>query len=125
MLFVCDDLRRSPRSEFGYLPLFKRLLRDAPRSKLLVSTRDQRIAEEVSMNYETFGTLSRHGSCARNLFGQIAFGEEYVEMLNRCDVLGYLETILNVCAGLQLALCISGRSLRTAIEDLGDIHSGF
>ncbi len=41
VLFVCYDLWRSPTSEYGYLPLLKRLLVDAPRSKLLVSTRDQ------------------------------------------------------------------------------------
>ncbi len=32
ILFVCDDLFRSPSCEFGYLPLLKVLLEDAPRS---------------------------------------------------------------------------------------------
>ncbi len=125
MLFVCDDLWQSAASDFGYLPLLKRLLRDAPRSKLLVSTRDKRIAEEVSMNYETFGILPSHGPSARSLLGQIAFGDEHIEIMNIPDVQGDVGAILKVCAGLQLALCMAGRALKTTIEDSGDIRKGF
>ena len=124
-LFVCDDMWGTTGSEFGHLRLLKRLLRFAPRSKLLISTRDKRIAEEVSMNYETFGTLPSHGPSARNLLCRIAFGDEHAKTLNRPDVLGDFETILNVCSGLQLALCMAGRALRTAIQELGDIQKGF
>ncbi len=100
VLFVCDDLWRSPTSEYGYLPLLKRLLVDAPRSKLLVSTRDQKIAKEVSENCVTFGTLLPHGPSARNLLGQFVFGETDIETLKKPDIQGYFEKILNVCAGL-------------------------
>ena len=122
VLLVCDDLWLSSASDFGYLPLLKQLLRYAPRGKLLISTRDKRIAEEVSMSYETFGTLPSHGPSARNLLGQMAFGEEHYELLKRPDVQNYFETILKVCAGLQLALCMAGRALRTERERLGDIR---
>ena len=125
VLFVCDDLWGSPTSSFGYLPLLKRLLRNAPGSKLLISTRDQRIAEEVSMSYETFGTLPPQGQSARNLLGQITFGAEHTERLKRTDIREYVETILKVCTGLQLALCMAGRTLRTAIERLGDVRMVF
>ncbi len=125
ILFVCDDLWRSPGCEFGYLPLLKRLLEGAPRSKLLVSTRDQRIAEEVSTNCETFDTLLSDRPRARNLLGHITFGKEQVEVLSRPDIQSYTETILNVCAGLQIALCMAGRALRTEIRRLGDIRKVF
>ncbi len=124
ILFVCDDLWRSPDCEFGYLPLLKRLLEDAPRSKLLVSTRDQRIAEEVSTNCERFDTLLSDRPRARNLLGQITF-EEQIEILERLDIQCHIETILNVCAGLQIALCMAGRALRTEIRRVGDIRRVF
>ncbi len=125
VLFVCDDLWRSPTREYGYLPLLKRLLVDAPRSKLLVSTRDQKIAEEVSTSCVTFGTLPPHGLRARNILGKHAFGEMPIDTLERPDIRGYVEKILNVCAGLQLALCIAGRALRIEIRRLGDIQNVF
>ncbi len=125
ILFVCDDLWRSPACEFGYLPLLKRLVEDAPRSKLLVSTRDQRIAEELSINCETFDTLLSDRPRARNLLGHITFGGEQIEVLERPDIQGHIETILNVCAGLQIALCMAGRALRTEIRRVGDIPKVF
>ncbi len=125
ILFVCDDLWGSPACDFGYLPLLKRLLKGAPRSKLLVSTRDQRIAEEVSINCETFDTLLSNRPRARNLLGRITFGKEQIEILSRPDIQGYVETILNVCAGLQIALCMAGRALRTEIRRVGDIRKVF
>ncbi len=125
ILFVCDDLWRSPAFEFGYLPLLKGLLEDAPRSKLLVSTRDQRIAEELSINCETFDTLLSDRPRARNLLGHIVFGKEQIGKLERPDIQGYIETILNVCAGLQIALCMAGRALRTEIRRVGDIRKVF
>ena len=125
ILFVCDDLWRSPGCEFGYLPLLKGLLEDAPRSKLLVSTRNQRIAEELSTNCETFNTLISDRPRARNLLGHITFGGEQIEILERPDIQDHIEVILNVCAGLQIALCMAGRALRTEIRRVGDIRKVF
>ncbi len=125
VLFVCDDLWRSPASDFGCQPLLKRLVRYAPRSVLFISTRDNRIAEEVSMSHETFGTLHSNRPSSRNLFGKIAFGDRYYEVMEKSDVLGYVRTILEVCSGLKLALCMAGRALRTAIEEFGNIQKGF
>ena len=125
ILFVCDDLWRSNACEFGYLPLLKRLLEDAPRTKLLVSTRDQRIAEEVSINCETFDTLLSDRQSARNLLGHITFGKEQIEILERPEIQDNIETILDVCAGLQIALCMAGRALRTEIRRVGDIRKVF
>ncbi len=79
ILFVCDDLWASSASDSGYLPLLKRLLVDAPHSKLLVSTRNQRIAEEVSSNCVMFGTLPSEGHTARKLLGQILLHQKYLK----------------------------------------------
>ncbi len=76
ILLVCDGLRSSPTNEFGYLPLLKDLLINAPHSKLLISTRDKMIARNLSKNKEQFGTLPPQGQSARNLFGRIAFGDK-------------------------------------------------
>ncbi len=80
VLFLCHDLWRSPASDSGYLPFFKRVLAYAPRSKLLVSTRDQEIAEKVSMNNcAMFGALPPHGPSARKLLCQVIFGNMHID----------------------------------------------
>ena len=38
ILLVCDDLWPISGSELGYVPKLKKLLRDAPRSALVIST---------------------------------------------------------------------------------------
>ena len=103
----------------------KRLLEDAPHSKLLVSTRDQKLAEEVSPNCVMFGTLPSEGHTARKLLGQNAFDDEHKDILRRPDVEEYVTTILKVCAGHQLALCMAGRGLRTRRKRLKVIRKVF
>ena len=80
VLFVCDDLWGLSRSGFGYLPHLKRLLRDAPRNKQLISKWDKKIAEEFSLKCQTFGTLSTRGHGSLNLSSEVAFGDEQIEM---------------------------------------------
>ncbi len=46
-------------------------------------------------------------------------------MQQQPDIPGYIETILNVCAGLQIALCMAGRALRTEIRRVGGIRREF
>ncbi len=48
-----------------------------------MSTRDQRIAEELSINCETFDTLLSDRPRARNLLGRIVFGKEQIDKLER------------------------------------------
>ncbi len=90
-----------------------------------MSTRDQRIAEELSIDCETFDTLLSDRPSARNLLGHIAFGREQIEILSRPDIQSQIEKILDVCAGLQIALCMAGRALRTEIRRVGDIPKVF
>ncbi len=125
VLFVWDYLWVSYESGLGYLSLLYKLMKYAPRSKMLISTRDQRIAEEITMNCETFGTLYPQEAEAQRLFGRIAFDEKHTQILNRNDIQNYLQTILEVCAGLQLALCMPGRVLRMVVKSSNNISDGF
>ena len=82
--------------------MLKHLLRDAPLSKLLISMRDQRIAEEVSLNYETFATLAYQGPSSRNLLGQISFEEEHVAILRKLVFKATFKRILESAQGYSL-----------------------
>ncbi len=125
ILLVCDDLWGSPTSKFGYLSLLRQLVRDSPDSRLLVSTRDLKIAKEVSSDFETFGPLLSEKERARNLLCQVAFGKGHNEKLKELDIEGYVTSILNICAGLQLALCMAGHALGCIVGELKDIEKGF
>ncbi len=63
--------------------------------------------EELSDSCEPFGTLPPRDPIARHLLGKVAFGDAHIEILGRPDIQEYIETILEVCAGLQLALCVA------------------
>ncbi len=77
------------------------------------------------MNYETFGNLSPQEPSAGALLSQIAFREEQNKILERPDIEGIVETIFNVCAGLQLSLCMAGRTFRTKKSRMSDIRKVF
>lgn len=47
VLLVCDDLWPREHMALGYLPVLKKLLRDAPDSGLLISTRDWNIDQHL------------------------------------------------------------------------------
>ncbi len=55
----------------------------------------------------------------------MAFGKEQIEILERPEIQSHIETILNVCAGLQIALCMAGRALRTEIRRVSAIRKLF
>ena len=120
VLLVCDDLWVTDDNELGYLPELKNLLRDAPESGLLISTRDRTIALEVSSSPVSFECVEPQGPKAREIMGKAAFGDDWQEMTSNWDAeLEYVE-ILKVCAGLPLALGIAGRGVCVDYADSGD-----
>ncbi len=59
------------------------------------------------------------------LLSQMVVGHEDIDILKIPDIHTYIEATVNVCGGLQLALCIAGRTLGTILQELGDIRKGF
>ena len=120
VLLVCDDLWATGDNELGYVPELKRLFRDAPKSGLLISTRDRTIALAVSSSPVSFECVEPQGSKAREILGRTAFGVDWQDIVSNWDAESDYEEILDVCAGLPLALGIAGSGVHADYEDSRD-----
>eukprot|EP00171_Calliarthron_tuberculosum_P007051 IDg7051t1 len=116
VLLVCDDLWPHDYNKKGYLPKIQEILRNAPKSALLISTRDRKIARRVGNPVE-FDCLEERGTKARNIFVKAAFSNTDP---NLQDVSSEVEKILDWCAGLPLALSIAGSAVNYYYEDCQD-----
>ena len=120
VLLVCDDLWPTDDSELGYVPELKKMLRDAPKSGLLISTRDRMIARAVSSSPVSFECVEPQGSKAREVLIRAAFGADWQEIISDWDAeLEYVQ-ILTVYARLPLALGIAGSGVHADYEDCRD-----
>ena len=117
VLLVCDDLWATDDNELGYLPELKKMLRDAPKSGLLISTRDRMIAHAVSSSPVSFECVEPQGSRAREILGRAAFGVDWQQITSNWNAESEYVEILTVCAGLPLALGIAGSGLNVDYED--------
>ena len=75
VLYVCDDLWPSDCSNLGYAPRLKKLLRNAPRRTLLISTRDQIMARGAGSKSIELQLLAAHGATVRETLLRAVFGE--------------------------------------------------
>ena len=120
VLLVCDDLWASEDNELGYVHELKKMLRFAPHSTLLISTRDRAIAQAVASLPVSFEALEPHGSKAKEILGTAAFGREWEQVTCDWEAESEYKQILGVCAGLPLALGIAGRGVKIDFEDSED-----
>lgn len=121
VLFVCDDLWPLPNNELGYVPELKKLLRDTPKSALLVSTRDRKIARAVGNSPVPFKSLEPLGLKAREILSTASFGKDWKYVPENWGCANEFERILHVCAGLPLLLSIAGSSISIDYEDSEDV----
>ena len=114
VLLVCDDLWATSDNELGYVRELKQMLRDAPKSGLLISTRDKIISQAVSSSPVNFECVEPLGPKAREILGRAAFGVGWEQIISNWDAKSELEYvgILKACAGLPLALGIAGSGVR-------------
>jgi len=117
ILLVCDDLWATKSSELGYVHELWRLLRNAPQSRLLVSTRDRYIASKIAESPVNFEALEARGKKAREILGKTAFGADWQPASDSAGYEEELKGILEFCAGLALALGIAGSGIRSAYRD--------
>ena len=117
VLLVCDDLWTSVDNELGYVAELKNMLRDAPKSGLLISTRDRTIAQAVSSSPVNFECVEPQGRKAREILGTAAFGPDWQQAVSDWDGGSEYVGILNVCAGLPLALGIAGSGVKEDYVD--------
>ena len=120
VLLACDDLWATGDKDLGYVPELKQLLRDAPISGLLISTRDRIIAHAVSSSAVNFECVEPQEWKAREILGRRAFCPSWQQITGGWAVeLEYVE-ILKVCAGLPLALEIVGNCVKLVHLDSKD-----
>ena len=107
-------------NELRYVAELKKVLWDAPKSELLILTRDWTISEEVSGSAVSFECVQQEGWRARNILGKVAFGDNCEEIISNLGAESEYVEILKVCSGLQLALGIAGSGLREYYGDSRD-----
>ena len=113
VVLVCQDVWATGNNELGYVRELKQKLRDAPKSGLLISTRDRTIAQAVSGSPVNFECVEPLGRKAREILGWAAFGPNWDQItFDRDAKLKYLK-ILKVCARLPLAIGIAGSALKS------------
>ena len=117
VLLVCDDLWPAVDNELGYVRELKQMLRDSPKSGLLISTRDRMIAHAVSSSPVNFECVEPRGSRARKILGKAASRDNCEEIISYWDAESEYVEIPKVCAGLPLALGIAGSGLKLDYED--------
>ena len=120
ILLVCDDFWATNDSELGYVSELKKMLRDAPKSGLLISTRDHTIAREVSSSPVSFECGDPGGPSCRDILGRAAFGVDWKQIMSGWEAESQYVEILTVCAGLPLALGIERGGVNVDNEDSGD-----
>ena len=120
VLLVCDDLWATDDNELGYVRELKQMLRDAPKSGLLILTRDRKIAKAVSSSPVSFECVDALGSEAREILGRAAFGDDWQELMPDWDAESEYAEILKVYAGLPLASGIAGSGVNAEYEDSKD-----
>ena len=119
-LLVCDDLWATDDNELGYVPELKNFLRDAPKSVLLISTRDWMIARAVSSSPMSFEFVEPKGPRARKILCKTAFGDNWEEITSNWNAESEFAGLLDVCAGLPLALGIAGSGVNEEYEETKD-----
>jgi hypothetical protein len=114
-LFICDDLWSSATRKSGFIADLNEFARLCDASCFLFSTRDKDIASHASSDPVAFKAREPRGQEATEMFRKHAKMKETVlqGMGETGDVaLAYL---LDMCAGLPLALTIAGRSIARSL----------
>ena len=120
VLLVCDDLWATEHHQLGFVRELKQMLRLAPKSGLLISSRVRMILLAASSSPVSFDCAEPQGSKAREILGRAAFGDDWRQITSNWNAeLEYVE-ILKVCAGLPLALGIAGSCVKSDYEDSKD-----
>ncbi len=103
----------------GYLQILKKFLACAPRSFILASTRCKKFARRFPSHQEINVLEPRH-SRAYDILGTAAFGERYKKVVHDNRLQKKFDKIVDICAGLPLALSIAGNSIREVFECSND-----
>ena len=81
-LLVCHDLRATKVNELRYVPELRKMFRDAPKSGLLISTRDRAIAGAASSSPVNLQCVEQLGTRAKKILGKAAFGDNCEEIIS-------------------------------------------
>ena len=121
VLVVHDGLWPSEGRTLGYLPQIEKLLRNAPKSALLMSTRDRNIARHLDGDAVDFESLGVYEAKARSILLKAASRDANVPELS--EVENEVNEILDKCAGLPLALSKAASGVNEMLEESGDAAS--
>ncbi len=120
-LLIVDDMWPTKACRTGFLSDLKQLLRESPASRMAISTRSTTIAEYAGA-VVTFGARDPLGNVSLNIFmAYVTRGAPGETFGNRSAGLrNSVQKILEICAGLPIALAVTGsavRRLSTAFAD--------
>ena len=111
-LFLCDDIWETAQSSVGYFNELKQFLTLHGRSDMVLSMRNQGIANAAEKPIEV-GPRDPHGDFSRAILLEYAgiSEEELRSSSEKCPEA--IENILRTCAGIPLTLSVAGRAVQT------------
>lgn len=108
ILFLLDDVWSRADSPEGYLPVLQGILCHSPESRIAISTRSLNIAVK-SGSHVDFGARDPQGPVSMAMFMSYATGAPTFSLDD--DESQNVRGILNLCAGLPIALAVTGHTV--------------
>ncbi len=111
-LFLVDNLWPTKNCRTGFLRDLRQLLRESPASRMAISTRSTTIARCAGAVVK-FGARDPLGSVSEEIFMAHATRGVSVEALacERSELSSSAQKILRICAGLPIALAVTGSAV--------------
>ncbi len=123
-LFLIDDLWPTDESPTGFLTDLLQLLRGSPDSRMALSTRSVKIAHRAESVVD-FGARDPLGAVSWNIF--MKYAQNFTSARGAPDVDGALRQsvtkILARCAGLPIALSVSGSAVAFLVRSVGTFET--
>ncbi len=119
-LFLVDDMWPTKESPTGFLSEFRQLLRESPRSRMAISTRCVDIAHAAGCVVD-FGARQPLGAVSVAIFMKYAQSSTSVSVATDAggSLLPSVAKILDWCAGLPIALSVSGSAVALLLRNVG------
>lgn len=121
-LFVIDDLWSTSSCDKGFLPQFRNILEGSSESRIVLATRNVLIGSSASSHVD-FDARNPLGPISRSMFIGYATNRfrEVVsrEVFNLVSVQG----ILRLCAGLPIALAVTGCFVSRQVSSVSEFES--
>lgn len=113
-LFLIDDVWPSKSCEYGFLPELRNILVGSPESRIVLTTRSVRIGSSA-VSHVDFDARNPLGTISSSIFMQYATNGCRDVVREQEQDLASVQGILLLCAGLPIALAVTGLFVSTQV----------